>query len=232
LPRNAPTTVVLARFDDLFGRGLHALIDSDENLNLLAADVEQRRMSVVLRAHRPDVAVLDAGALGKLAEVRELIAQHPRTRVVLFAEDPSMSVHAPLLAFGASACLGRDTQSRDVLHAIHLASRGMRVMPRAAPGPLAPAAPPGRLLTPREGEVLILLQHGDSNAQIAAALHIGIETVRTHAHRIYAKLGVASRRELRPPGQGTVPDATRPSRRRAGAPRASRARRGHGLRPG
>jgi DNA-binding NarL/FixJ family response regulator len=203
LPRKAPTTVVLAHFDDVFGRGLRALIDSDENLELLAADVEQGRMSVVLRAHRPDVAVLDAGALGKLAAVRELSAQHPHTRLVLFAEDPSMAVHAPLLAFGASACLARNTQSRDVLHAIHLASRGMRVMPRAAPGPLAGAAPPGRLLTPREAEVLILLQHGDSNAHIAAALHIGIETVRTHARSIYAKLGVASRRELVLPAPGS-----------------------------
>lgn len=203
MPRKAPTTVVLAHFDDVFGRGLRALIDSDENLELLAADVEQGRMSVVLRAHRPDVAVLDAGALGKLAAVRELSAQHPHTRLVLFAEDPSMAVHAPLLAFGASACLARNTQSRDVLHAIHLASRGMRVMPRAAPGPLAGAAPPGRLLTPREAEVLILLQHGDSNAHIAAALHIGIETVRTHARSIYAKLGVASRRELVLPAPGS-----------------------------
>jgi DNA-binding NarL/FixJ family response regulator len=195
LPRKAPTTVVLARFDDVFGGGLRALIDNDENLELLAADVEHGRMSVVLRAHRPDVAVLDAGALGKLAEVRDLSAQHPRTRLVLFAEDPSMAVHAPLLAFGASACLGRDTQSRDVLHAIHLASRGMRVVPRAAPGHPAASAR-SRLLTPREAEVLILLQHGDSNARIAAELHIGIETVRTHAHSIYAKLGVASRRDL------------------------------------
>jgi DNA-binding CsgD family transcriptional regulator len=53
-----------------------------------------------------------------------------------------------------------------------------------------------RLLTKREGEVLPLLQQGRSNAQIALALQVGVETVRTHARNIYRKLGVSSRREL------------------------------------
>ena len=52
------------------------------------------------------------------------------------------------------------------------------------------------LLTPREAEVLELLQDGATNGQIAQRLSIGIETVRTHARNIYRKLGVSSRREL------------------------------------
>jgi DNA-binding CsgD family transcriptional regulator len=52
------------------------------------------------------------------------------------------------------------------------------------------------LLTPREAEVLDLLQDGATNAEIAHELSIGIETVRTHARHIYRKLGIGSRREL------------------------------------
>ena len=52
------------------------------------------------------------------------------------------------------------------------------------------------LLTPREADVLELLQEGATNAQIAHTLSIGIETVRTHARNIYRKLGISSRREL------------------------------------
>jgi DNA-binding NarL/FixJ family response regulator len=44
--------------------------------------------------------------------------------------------------------------------------------------------------------VLELLQHGRSNAEIALALGVGVETVRTHARNIYRKLGVKTRREL------------------------------------
>jgi DNA-binding CsgD family transcriptional regulator len=53
------------------------------------------------------------------------------------------------------------------------------------------------VLTPREAEVLDLLRSGRSNAEIAQTLHVSIETVRTHARRIYRKLGVKTRRELR-----------------------------------
>ena len=110
-----------------------------------------------------------------------------------------MAECAQLLAFGASACLRRDTQSRDVLNAIHLASRGLQVTPRAASDPGGGPIAGGHLLTRREAEVLPLLQQGRSNAQIALALQVGVETVRTHARNIYRKLGVSSRRELAAP---------------------------------
>jgi DNA-binding NarL/FixJ family response regulator len=190
------TTLVLAHFDDLLAGGLRELIEGDSSLTILAADVAHDRISVVLSAHRPDVAILDLDALRTLAEVRELSVLHPDTRIVLLAGDPSEAQCVQLLAFGASACLGRDTQSRDVLHAIHLASRGLQVTPRSTPGASRPSSATGQLLTPREVEVLPLLAQNRSNAQIAVELQVGIETVRTHASNIYRKLGVASRREL------------------------------------
>jgi DNA-binding NarL/FixJ family response regulator len=114
---------------------------------------------------------------------------------MLLAERPSSVECAQLLAFGASACLAKTTQSRDVLNAIHLASRGLQLTPRGGHG----IAPGSGLLTVREADVLAGLQQRRSNAQIAADLHISIETVRTHARHIYRKLGVASRRELLAP---------------------------------
>jgi DNA-binding CsgD family transcriptional regulator len=52
------------------------------------------------------------------------------------------------------------------------------------------------LLTPREADVLEHLRQGRSNAEIALALHVSVETVRTHRRNIYRKLGVRTRREL------------------------------------
>jgi DNA-binding NarL/FixJ family response regulator len=103
-----------------------------------------------------------------------------------------------MLAFGATACLAKSTQARDVLNAIHLASRGMQLMPPTASSRAVLEAPSGpELLTPREAEVLDHLHSGHSNAEIAHTLNVSVETVRTHAQRIYRKLGVKSRRELR-----------------------------------
>ena len=52
------------------------------------------------------------------------------------------------------------------------------------------------VLTPREADVLDQLQLGRSNGEIAAALSVSVETVRTHARSVFRKLGVHSRREL------------------------------------
>jgi DNA-binding CsgD family transcriptional regulator len=76
----------------------------------------------------------------------------------------------------------------------------MQVIPHTAPPREEGGA---ELLTPREAEVLELLQEGMSNAEIALDLSIGIETVRTHARNIYAKLGVNSRRDLARLSSGT-----------------------------
>jgi DNA-binding NarL/FixJ family response regulator len=226
-------TVVIAHFDDLLARGLRELIESDPSLAVVAADVEHRRLDVVLRAHHPDVAILDAGALVKLADIRQLSCGQPATRLVVLARDLSRTECAQLLAFGASACLGSDVQSRDVLNAIHLASRGLQVLPRMASQPPGESSAVGSMLTRREAEVLPLLQLGRSNAQIALTLQVGIETVRTHARNIYRKLGVSSRRELiAPPGlpPRQDPSSSTPSQRRRTATLRTRPRRGHGLR--
>jgi two-component system, NarL family, nitrate/nitrite response regulator NarL len=231
VPGQTPTTLILAHFDDIFAKGLRELIDSDPSLSVLASDVEQTRISVVLRAHTPDIAILDVRGLAKLSEIRELRVRHPKTRFVMLAHAPSGAESAALLAFGASACLARDTQSRDILNAIHLASRGLRVAPATQPSAHEGSGATGDLLTQREAEVLPLLQQRRSNAQIAALLQVGTETVRTHARNIYRKLGVSSRRELTPPSPPAAPVVSRPPespRRRLAA--QSRARRGHGQR--
>jgi DNA-binding NarL/FixJ family response regulator len=147
---------------------------------------------------------------------------------VLVADELSSIECAQLLAFGASACLARHTQSRDLLNAVHLASRGLQLASRSR-GPAGELHPGGQLLTPREAEVLSLLQQGRTNPQIALALHVGVETVRTHARHIYRKLGVSSRRELvAPPAQqrAAPPGRECPARRRGAAPPKPRPRRG------
>jgi DNA-binding NarL/FixJ family response regulator len=233
LTSNKQITVVLGRFDDLLLGGLRELLGRDPTISIVADDVEQMRLSVVLSGHRPDVAILDADALARLVEVQVLGRRHPQTSLVVLAKDPSAAECAQLLAFGASACLGTETEGRDVLNAVHLASRGMRLMPGGVTSPDGPAGGKGRLLTRRESEVLPLLREGRSNAEIALSLHVGVETVRTHTRHIYRKLGVSSRRELVAPPR---PDLVEPSvssshePRRPAAMLARSRQRGHGSR--
>jgi DNA-binding NarL/FixJ family response regulator len=193
---HARVGVVVARFEDLVDRGLRTLIEEDDHIELRAHGVPHERLPAAIAAHRPQVALLNYGSLRTPLEVRELVADHPDTHLIVLANRPTPAEGNQMLAFGATACLSKETQARDVLSVIHLASRGLRVLRRIEAQFDAPAHSGPELLTPREAAVLELLQGGRSNGEIAAQLHIGVETVRTHARSIYRKLGVRSRREL------------------------------------
>jgi DNA-binding NarL/FixJ family response regulator len=191
----APVRVALAQFEDIVAHGLSWLIREDGNLELVASGIDHDDLVTALAEYEPDVAILNFGSLRNASELRDLHRRFPNTRLVVLLNRPTDSECRQLLAFGATACLAKSAEARDVLHAIHLASRGLHVLP-ATDGRTAP--PPGPdVLTPREAEVLDLLRGGGSNAEIAQSLHVSIETIRTHARRIYRKLGVKTRRELR-----------------------------------
>jgi len=196
----APVTLVSARFEDLVSIGLITLIAEDPNLEQVASDVDLDRLEGVLDKHHPSVVLLNFGSLPNPAMIYQLHQSHPETRVVVLANRPSAAECNQMLSFGATACISKETQGRDIINAIHLASRGMHVLPRSAAADADQGEeigiPAPDLLTPREADVLELLQEGMTNAQIAHSLSIGIETVRTHARNIYAKLGISTRRDL------------------------------------
>jgi len=191
-------TVVAGKFEDLVSVGLKVLISEDPSLDLVARDVPMPDLEAVVAKHEPSVVLLNFGTLAAPVDVQRLHEAHPGTRIVVLANRPTTGDCDQLLSFGASACLSKDTEARDIINAIHLACRGMHVLPRsaAAGGGLERLGSQGAELTPREAEVLALLQDDWSNAEIADQLSIGIETVRTHTRAIYRKLGISSRRDL------------------------------------
>jgi DNA-binding NarL/FixJ family response regulator len=192
-------TVVAGRFEDLAAIGLAVMIGDDPDLDLLARDVPLTEIEAAVSRHSPDVVLLNFGTLSAPADVLRLHQQFPDTRIVVLANRPTTAECNQMLSFGATGCLSKETDARDIVKAIHLAARGKYVLPRsaAAGGGVERLGERGaHLLTARETEVLELLQDGYTNSEIASELGIGIETVRTHARSVYRKLGVASRREL------------------------------------
>ena len=211
----SPITIVSARFEDLVAIGLESLIAEDPNLELVADGVDLERLEPVLEERKPSVVLLNFGSLPNPAMIYQLHQAHPETRIVVLANRPTAAECNQMLSFGATACISKETQGRDIINAVHLASRGMHVLPRSA------SATAGRddrfdlpapdLLTAREADVLELLQRGLTNAQIAHELSIGVETVRTHARNIYSKLGISKRRDLATLGRGSEPRPLEPA---------------------
>lgn len=192
-------TVVAGEFEDLAAIGLAVMVGDDADLELVARDVPMTEIERAVARHSPDVVLLNFGTLSGPADVLRLHQRFPDTRIVVLANRPTTAECHQMLEFGATGCLSKETEARSIVKAIHLASRGMHVLPRsaAAGGGVERLGERGaHLLTARETEVLELLQAGCTNSEIARELAIGIETVRTHARSVFRKLGVASRREL------------------------------------
>lgn len=193
--QRAQISVALAGFEDLVARGLRTLVDEDEHLELVAYDLHVDALPTALGELSPQVCIVNFGSLRTAGDLHQIHAAHPDVRLLVLSNRPTAAECNQLLAFGATACLGKEVQERDILNAIHLASRGLHVLPRTLAATTPQAVGP-ELLTKREADVLDHLRQGKSNAEIAHALTVSIETVRTHRRNIYRKLGVSSRREL------------------------------------
>ena len=192
-------TVVTGKFEDLSAIGLAVTIGEDPDLDLLARDVPMTEIEDAVARHSPDVVLLNLATLSAPADLLRLHQEFPDSHIVVLANRPTAAECNQMLEFGATGCLSKETEARDIVSAIHLASRGMHVLPRsaAAGGGVERLGDRGaHLLTARETEVFELLQDGFTNSEIAHELGIGIETVRTHARSVLRKLGVASRRDL------------------------------------
>src|ERR1700756_2743992 len=112
-----PIDLVVARFEDIVSRGMRALIAEDGHLRLVADDVPPDDLGRALRRFAPQVAIVNFGSLRGPAEIRELSQAFPHTRLVVLANRPTATESRQMLAFGATACLGKSSQARDVLHA-------------------------------------------------------------------------------------------------------------------
>ena len=209
-------TVVAGKFEDLIAKGLEVVIEDDPNLDLAARDVPLSEIESVAAKHSPAVVLLNFAALSSPVEVQALAQRLPEARIVVLAHTgPTAAECTQMLSFGATGCLSKETEARDVVNAIHLASRGMHVLPRsaAAGGGVDRLGMEGTELTARESEVLELLQDGHTNSEIAETL---VDRRRDRAHARAQHLPEAGRAVAARAGAAGAAGAGR-GRRRAPA---------------
>jgi two-component system NarL family response regulator len=126
--------------------------------------------------------------------IRQLRERDPETRVlVLTTYDNEEDVFRALEA-GARGFLLKDTTSEELVNAIRQVHAGERHLPHAIASRLA-----DRLvrpsLTPRELDVLRLVAKGRTNKELASAMFVSEETVKSHMKALFQKLGVHDRAE-------------------------------------
>lgn len=153
-----------------------------------------------IRREQPDVALVDyqMPGLDGIAVVHAVARDRLPTRVVLLSAITDSAVVFDAIEEGAAGYLGKDAGRSEIVDAVVRAAKGQTVIPAALGATLAGeirarSRPRGPVLSPRESEVLRAFARGLTIPQTAAELFIGASTVKTHAQRLYEKLGVGDR---------------------------------------
>jgi DNA-binding NarL/FixJ family response regulator len=142
---------------------------------------------------RPDLVLADVRmpGIGGVEATRRLLAVHPEATVVMLTMAEDTDGVARAVAHGARGYIRKDA-SREELSATLvqvLAARGRTAAgPRRVEGQAEPPA-----LSERELQVLAGMSRGQSNAEIGRELYLSEDTVKTHARRLFRKLGAADR---------------------------------------
>jgi DNA-binding NarL/FixJ family response regulator len=194
---DARRTVVVSDIR-IFREGLAALLAERGFEVVSAADAESGLEAV--RAHRPKVALVDAGVPAAI----EAIRRHGTTSIVVLGMGDTEQEVIACAEAGVSGYVTRDDSFDDLVAALESAARSeLLCSPRMAAvllrrvGALAGDWRSGaaRRLTPRELEVVELIDEGLSNKEIARRLSIELPTVKNHVHNILDKLQVRRRGE-------------------------------------
>ena len=202
--------VLVADDQELVRTGLSMILDAQPDIDVVGQAADGREAVTVARHLRPDVCLFDI-RMPELdgIEATRLLAgpdvDDPLAIVVITTFDMDEYVHGALRA-GARGFLLKDAGPDLLVQAIHAAAAGdaliapsvtARLLARFAetqPG-LQPAQPI-EPLTSREEEVLVTVARGRTNNEIAADLHIGLSTVKTHLASIMRKIGARNRVEI------------------------------------
>jgi len=199
-----PVRVALVDDEPLIRSGLAAVLSGEDDLLVVGEAGDGSEVLDLVGRTTPDVVLMDVRMprVDGIAATRALVRAGSAARVLVlttFANDDHVF---EALAAGADGFLLKRSTPEELLHGIRTVARGesllfpdaVRELARRHVRPAPHAGAPGLdRLTGREQEVLRLMAEGLSNAEIAARLVLGVETVRSHVAAVLAKTGARDR---------------------------------------
>jgi DNA-binding NarL/FixJ family response regulator len=203
---SAPTRVVIADDHEVVRAGYAGLLATQPDFEVVGTAADGERAVRLCRELSPDVVLMDVRmpVMDGIEATARLAGSETRV-LVLTTFDLDEHVYDALVA-GAAGFLLKDVTAERLFDAVRVIAAGESLLAptvtrrliaefarlRPAP-PVRPSRYPLGRLTPRETQVLRLIAEGLSNPEIAARLHVGEETVKTHVSRILGKLGLRDR---------------------------------------
>jgi DNA-binding NarL/FixJ family response regulator len=202
--------VVLVDDQPLIRTGIRALLDAEDDIEVVAEGADGRVGVALAIEHRPDIVLMDVqmpdmdgiDATRRIANDDRLVD----VRVVMLTNYGIDEYVFNSLRAGASGFVVKDTEPADLLQALRVTMRGDALLSPAVtrrlisefvarPADVLSSANLG-LLTNREREVVALVAHGLSNDEIAERMVLSPMTAKTHVSRSMTKLGARDRAQL------------------------------------
>jgi DNA-binding NarL/FixJ family response regulator len=198
-------SVVIADDQALVRAGFRRILESDDRVAVVGEAADGIEAVQLARHVRPEVVLMDIQMprLDGIAATRELLAGEAPPRVLILTTFRLDEYVYEALRAGASGFMLKDAPPERLLDAVHLVAGGDALLDPSVTrsvieafgqrGNSAELARKLDELTAREQEVLALMARGQSNAEIAEALVIGLGTARTHVAHVLLKLGIRDR---------------------------------------
>ncbi|MEW1583163.1 response regulator transcription factor [Streptomyces microflavus] len=197
-------SVLLVDDEELVRTGMSAILGNSPGITVVGEASDGAEVVTKVLELRPDVVIMDVRMprIDGITATRELMArvpEPPRVLVITTFERDDYVYEA--LREGASGFLLKRSRPAEIVQAVRTVAAGDSVLfPTAIRGLVSgrlKRATAGGLshvrFTEREAEVLGLMGQGMSNAEIAAELFLGVQTVKTHVSSTLAKLGARDR---------------------------------------
>jgi two-component system response regulator DesR len=187
--------VLIAEDRAMIRGALAALLDREDDIQVVAQVERGDQVAAEAVRTRPDVAVLDIEMPGKdgFAAASDLHLALPACRVLILTVFGRPGYLRRAMDSGAVGFLLKDAPPERLADGIRRTAAGERVIdPKLAVAAVAAGANP---LTPRERDVLTLSIRGASVEEMAVALHLGSGTVRNYLSIAMQKLGAKNRVE-------------------------------------
>jgi DNA-binding NarL/FixJ family response regulator len=205
----APVRVLVVDDDALVRAGLTMMLDGAPGIVVVGEAADGDQVPAAADAHAPDVVLMDLRMprVNGITATRRLRARpRPPEVIVLTTFDTDANILHALRA-GASGFLLKDTPPARIAEAVRQVAAGepilspaitRRLMDRTAvqADRYAGARAALATLSPREHDVVVAIGQGRNNAEIAAALHLTLATVKTHVSHVLTKLDLGNRTQI------------------------------------
>jgi DNA-binding NarL/FixJ family response regulator len=203
--------VLIADDQALVRAGFKLLLETEDDIRVVAEAGDGADAVAFARRHRPEVVLMDIRmpAVDGLAATRQIVAapELAGVKVLILTTFETDEYVFEALRAGASGFVVKDTEPAELVRAVRVVARGdallspqvtRRLIAEFAASPARERAAPPELeeLTEREREVMALVARGLSNDQIAKRLVVSPATAKTHVGRAMMKLHAHDRAQL------------------------------------